>query len=239
MVAGSYASYLSGTRGGWIALPVLLWATVAGRGWYARKRTRVALILAVVVCFGALAGTELVRERFDAIGSDVRLAGEGNMDTSLGERLDLWRAATRLYVHHPVLGVGRGSLEPALRSLAQKGEVPSRVVNGRAHSDIFAALAETGTIGLAMLLLLYLGTFHAFWRYRHSADPDIASASYLGIALVGSTIVFGMTIDVFTLVMNVAFFALTAVTLLAWIEARRRELRQSSAQEARATGRTS
>jgi O-antigen ligase len=170
----------------------------------------------------------VVRERLDAIGSDIQQAGHGNMDTSLGERLDLWRAATLLYIRHPVLGVGRGRLEAALRELAQKGEVSSVIVNGRGHSDFFSVLAETGTIGVAMLLLLYGGTFHTFWRHRLSADPEIASASYLGISLVGSTIVFGVTIDVFTLVMNVAFFALTAVTLVAWIEARQRELREST-----------
>lgn len=224
--AGCYASYLSGTRGGWVAGPLLVWVTVAGRPWFAHKRARVAFGCLVIVCVAILAGTSVIRERLDAIGADVRQAGQGNMDTSLGLRLDLWRAATVLYVRHPVLGVGRGRLEAALRDLADKGEAPSVIVNGRAHSEFFSVLAETGTIGVAALLLLYAGTFQAFWRHRLNADPDIATASYLGIALVGSTILFGLTIDVLTLVMNVAFFALTAVTLLAWIEARRRELAQ-------------
>src|SRR6185437_11715917 len=80
------------------------------------------------------------------------------------------------------------------------------------------------TFGVAALLLLYVGTFRPFWRSRLSADGEIATASYLGLAVVGSTIIFGLTIDALTLVMSAAFFALTVATLLAWIEARKREI---------------
>ena len=241
LLAGGYASYLSGTRGGWVAVPMLAWAAVNRRHWLANARSRVAIGCAVLVCVAVLAGTSVVRERVDAIGADVQHMNHGNMDTSLGARLDLWRASALLCAQHPVLGVGRGSLEGALRALARRGEVPPVIVNGRAHSEFFSVLAEMGTVGVAALLLLYSATFLPFWHSRKHADPDIVTASYLGIALVGSTILFGLTIDVLTLVMNAAFFALTAVTLLAWIEARKRELADAqqslSHSEGRLTGR--
>jgi O-antigen ligase len=227
--AGLYASYVSGTRGGWIAIPVLIWATANSRHWLNSMRARLAFACLLFASAAAFACTSIVWDRFEAFHSDVRQIEVGNLDSSTGERLELWRASVVLFERHPVLGVGRGRLESSLRTLAEHGETSPVIVNGRAHSDFFSALAETGIVGVAALLLLYIGTLGSFWRNRRSTDPEIATAASLGIGLVGSTILFGLTIDVFTLVMNAAFFALTAATLLAWIEARKRELGDGAA----------
>ncbi|WP_133117954.1 O-antigen ligase family protein [Burkholderia ubonensis] len=227
LIGGIYASYLSGTRGGWIAIPMLLWFAIAGKHWLADRRARVIFVAVLAGCVIVAASTHGISTRFAAIGSDVQEMQEGNSSTSTGARLDLWRASAQIYAAHPVLGVGRGSLESALGELAKRGEVPKFVVNGRAHSEFFSVLAEMGTLGILALLTLYGATFAAFWRARRSTDPDTVVAAYLGMSLVGSTILFGLTIDVLTLVMNVAFFGLTAVTLLAWIEARAREIAAS------------
>ncbi|AJX73230.1 O-antigen ligase family protein [Burkholderia pseudomallei] len=236
MLAGCYASYASGARGGWIALPFLIWAAAGGRHWLVNVKARIALGAAVLACIGALAGTSVVRDRVDAFGSDITAMERGDPDTSTGIRLNLWRASVQLYLEHPVFGVGRGSLERELRAKAQRGEVPEVIVNGRAHSEFFSILAEMGTVGVAALLFLYGATFMPFWRNRRDADPEIATASYLGLAMVGGTIIFGLTIDVLTLVMNAAFFALTVATLLAWIEARKRELSAASGMCSRCDG---
>ncbi|MFC0400811.1 O-antigen ligase family protein [Paraburkholderia rhizosphaerae] len=227
LVGGLFASYLSGTRGGWIAIPVLLWFTVSGRHWLAARSVRIVLIAAIVGGATGAVSTHDIRARFTAIATDLQKMREGNADTSTGARLELWRASALLYTRHPVLGVGRGSLAKSLGALSAHGEAPNYIVNDRAHNDFFSILAEMGTVGVAALLLLYSATFMMFWRLRRNADPEIATAAYLGLLIVSATILFGMTIDVFTLVMNVAFFALTIVTLLAWIEARKREIAQS------------
>lgn len=222
LLAGCYASYASGARGGWLALPFLVWAAVTGRHWFVKARWPILCIL--FVCVAAVGSTSVVRTRILAFGSDLHALQQGDADTSTGTRLDLWRAAVRLYVHEPVFGVGRGRLESAMRSLVAKGDGPEFIINGRAHSEFFSVLAEMGTVGVFALFSLYAGTFLPFWRERHNRDPEIATAAYMGMMLVGSTVIFGLTIDVLTLVMNAAFFALTGATLLAWIEARKREL---------------
>jgi O-antigen ligase len=116
-----------------------------------------------------------------------------------------------------------------MRSLVEKGEGPPEIINGRAHSEFFSVLAEMGTVGVFALFSLYAGTFLPFWRERRNKDAQIATAAYLGMMLVGMTVICGLTIDVLTLVMNAAFFSLTGATLLAWIEARKRELMNTGA----------
>ena len=197
---GGYASYLSGSRGGWIAVPLLVWTIVGGRHWLAGRRARIALGCAIAAFSLALASTSIVRQRVDAIVSDVKGLQQGDMDTSVGLRLELWRASALLYSRHPAFGVGRGRLEEALNELAQHAEAPRAIVNAGAHSEFFSTLSQMGTVGVAALLLLYVGTFIPFWRNRLSADGEIATASYLGLAVVGSTIIFGLTIDALTLV---------------------------------------
>jgi O-antigen ligase len=138
----------------------------------------------------------------------------------------LWRASLQLFTEHPVLGVGKGHLEPALIVLADRGKTPRVIANEHAHNEFFSMLAEVGAAGTMSLILLYVGTFQSFWRERKHEDTTISTAAYLGLALVGSTIIFGLTIDVLPIVMNAAFFALTSATLLATISSRKRELGQ-------------
>jgi len=204
---------------------VLLWATFAGsRGKLARPRVRWALVGAIVACAALFAVMGVVHQRIEAAVSDVSKMEQGNRDTSLGLRYDLWRASTLLYARHPVFGVGRGHLRDALDTLAQQGQAPRAIVNPGAHSEFFSAISQTGTLGLLGLLTLYAGMIVPFWRRRRSADPDISIAAYAGLAIAGSVIVFGLTIDALTSVMNAGFIALSQATLLAWIVAREREM---------------
>src|SRR5581483_9019848 len=133
LLAGCYASYASGARGGWLAAPFLVWAAITGRHWFVKARLPVLCVL--FACAAGLASTHVVRTRIMAIGSDLHALQRGDTDTSTGVRLDLWRAAVRLYAHEPVFGVGRGRLESAMRSLVAKGEGPEMIINGRAHSE--------------------------------------------------------------------------------------------------------
>lgn len=234
LLGGCYASYASGARGGWLAVPFLVWAAISGRHWFVKARLPVLCVL--IVALAAVASTNGVRTRISAIGSDFHALQHGDSDTSTGTRLDLWRAAARLYAQDPVFGVGRGHLESAMRSLVAKGEGPEEIINGRAHSEFFSVLAEMGTVGVFALLSLYAGTFLPFWRERRNQDAQIATAAYLGMMLSGTTVICGLTIDVLTLVMNTAFFALTSATLLAWIEARKRELGEMGSTHVAAVG---
>ncbi|HKT95135.1 MAG TPA: hypothetical protein VJS30_01190 [Paraburkholderia sp.] len=48
--------------------------------------------------------------------------------------------------------------QQALGDLAQHGEASQQIVNERAHSDFFSAIAEMSAMGAAPLLLVYFGT---------------------------------------------------------------------------------
>jgi O-antigen ligase len=224
LLAGGYASYLSGTRGGWLAVPIFVVLLGLQYGWFTHwKRIVLAASTIVVVCV-ALMSTSLVEHRMTDATSDIVQLKQGKDDTSVGLRLQLWKASWLIYTEHPVFGVGKGHLERSLDELASRGVATKEIVNERAHSDFFSTIAEMGTIGLACLLLVYIGWSVELWRMHRSRDAATAAASHAGLALALSTVVYGLTIDVLVPLMNTTLLALLSAGLLAMIEARRREM---------------
>ncbi|AGW89223.1 O-antigen ligase family protein [Cupriavidus necator] len=224
LLAGCYASYASGSRGSWIAVPVMLWL-FAGRFSRVHRPTpvwRIAGVLLLALGLSGLASTNVVQQRFHEAVSDFHRMAMGDENNSIGLRMQLWRASWELFQEHPVLGVGKGRLKESLEVMASQGRTAAEIIHPHAHNEVFSTLAQMGLIGLAALLLLYVGSAYYFWNHRHSRDPDTANAATMGLVLVFGTIVYGLTIDVFSLVMNTAFFALTSATLLGIIANRRK-----------------
>ncbi|MFM0661758.1 O-antigen ligase family protein [Paraburkholderia sediminicola] len=228
LFSGGYASYLSGTRGGWLAIPVFVILLGCQFHWFAHKKRLLIAALAIVVCSAALLSTERVATRVEAATADFALLRHGDDNTSVGLRLQLWQASWRLFTEHPVYGVGKGKLVNALGDLAKHGEAKDEIVNERAHSDFFSTIAETGVLGTLCLILLYFSLSVYFWRHRHANDPAIRAAAYSGLAVSFSTVVFGLTIDVLVPVMVTALLALLSATFLAIIDSRKRELSSSA-----------
>ena len=81
-----------------------------------------------------------------------------------------------------------------------------------------------GTIGLACLLIFYGGVIAPCLRACRRTDPATAAAGYAGLAVMLSTIIYGLTIDVLVPVMNTTLLALLFAGFLAMVEARRREM---------------
>lgn len=224
LVAGGYASYLSGTRGGWLAVPVFVVLLGFQYRWFAHRKRLVIASVAIVVAAAALLSTERVRTRIAEAATEVTMLHSGEDYSSVGLRVQLWEASRLIFERHPLYGVGKGHLDEELAAMSKRGEAKPVIVNERAHSDFFSTLAEMGAIGVLCLLLFYYGITVYFWRHRRSNDPAIRAASYAGLAIATSTVIFGLTIDVLVPVMVTVLLALLVATLLAMIDVRLREL---------------
>ncbi|MEN2291940.1 O-antigen ligase family protein, partial [Enterococcus faecalis] len=106
--AGLYASYLSQSRGGWIAIPVLLLIAVATLRHVAWKKRVTALLVFFALLAAVCVSSSVVRARFDQAVSDLRAYQAGKTNTSIGIRFQLWKAAALMLTRHPLAGVGRG-----------------------------------------------------------------------------------------------------------------------------------
>ncbi|MFP4893600.1 O-antigen ligase family protein [Paraburkholderia sp. EG304] len=223
LVSGGYASFLSGSRGGWLAVPVFVMLLGMQYHWFTRKKRLLVATLVIAIGAGGLLSTERVQKRFAEVPNDVSMMHKGEDATATGLRLQLWNASRMIFARHPMWGIGKGHLVDELGAMASRGEVKAEIVNERAHSDFFSTLAEMGAVGVVCLLLFYYGITVYFWRHRHASDPVIRAASYSGLAVATSTAIFGLTIDVLVPIMVTALIALLVATLLAVIDTRKRE----------------
>lgn len=211
-LAGLTASLLSGSRGGWIAIILVLIPLY----WYGPHAARLMTVRrALLMAAGcAIAGFVLfsfklqVTNRLDAVSHDIQQFEKGNPMTSVGERLEMWRAAWIMFSDHPLIGVGKVNFGPALNELKKSGDVHPGIGNfGYAHNEMINALATGGLLGALALLMLYGAPFLYFVRVLRRQD-DAQPFALAGVLLVSAFAISGLTQVLFSHHIGASFYAL-------------------------------
>ncbi|MBD3896187.1 O-antigen ligase family protein [Halomonas sp. ML-15] len=198
-VFGLLASLLSGTRGGWVALPfVMLLVYRAARDLLPRRYLRLgAGCLTVVVLAVAILPQSGVGERLGHISEDAhRYWQQGRAGNSLGMRLELWRAGAIMVSEKPLFGYGERHTELGLRELAEAGRVYDRVIiHVQLHNEAIDTAARRGLLGVASLLLLYVIPFGLFWKKLRRAGrrTDLQLLAVAGMMVPLAFFTFGLT----------------------------------------------
>lgn len=159
-VLGLAASVLSGSRGGWVTLPVLLVVIV----WLAQpfakggqpKRGLRALGAALLACL-LLAALPPVQQRVHEAAQELLQQPEPEKsNTATGSRLAFWMHAWRLGLEHPWLGAGQLGYEQSQRDAVARQEMPSMSVHfNHAHNEWLDMFAKRGLLGVCGLALFY------------------------------------------------------------------------------------
>ncbi len=217
--AGVYMSVQSGARGGWVAMPILLllWV-IAGSQKQIWLKLSVATLLVALAAWFSYEKIDLVHTRIDLIFSDISAYVNGNKDTSVGIRFQLYLAAIHLFTENPIFGVGPGGFSQSMAALAANGMVtPLGGVLGTAevHNEILHKCAETGIFGLVSILAIYLVPAKILFKTAQSATTIIRTSSFITICLILGFFIFGLTVEIFDLKMTATFFAFTLAVLLA------------------------
>jgi len=217
LLAGLAASALSGARGSWLAMML---ASVPLARYGSRmhgKRMLVVLAVAAALCVLAyFIPASGVEERV-AIGiSDVqRYLTRGDATTSLGIRMELWKASWLMFEGQPWLGVGRDNFDVALQTLAAKGLIQRSPALGfsSGHNDILHTLATGGLLDLSVLLAMYAAPFQFFRHMLHAEDKGQRPAALAGMVMVVCFIGFGLTDVMFWLMATKLFYITMACSL--------------------------
>lgn len=84
---------------------------------------------------------------------DERMGGGGGLDDSANYRLEAWKAALRMSLHHPLFGVGLDNFSDSFYNFSS-GIVKYDMV---AHNSWLSVLAETGFLGFYLFIkIVYL-----------------------------------------------------------------------------------
>ncbi len=159
---------MSWSRGAWIgaaAALVLVFIVQSRRALLLAVAG--TLLLAVVVLLNSLnLIPEAVAARFSGLGDyitifDVRGVKVDDSNFAVVERMAHWQAAAEMFSDHPWLGVGIGNYAVVYPAYAlPRWSDPL----GHAHNYYLNVAAETGVVGLAAYLLLWVAAFWQAWR---------------------------------------------------------------------------
>lgn len=218
-LAGIYVSIISQSRGGWIAIPILLavWLVLQNRKRHFIKLSY-AFPLLLLSLLASYYFVDIVQQRIDQIFYDLADFSNGQADTSVGQRLQLWKAALYLYGNNPVFGVGPDGFANSMTALSQTGFITQEAAQlgkGEVHSQILANLVELGIPGLLSILSIYFVPLFIFIRSTKSSSNTRRTAGMMGVCLTLGFFIFGLTVETFNIKMIVSFYSLTLAVLLA------------------------
>jgi len=144
---------LTFSRGGTVGLiAVLLFCW-----WRSKRRGPILMTMVILVGFLVAVAPASYWKEVSSISN--------TSDGTAQVRRNYWDAGWRMYLDHPVLGVGLGNSGWSLPSY-YPGRNPGRQWNRALHSTYFEVLAELGTAGA----LAFLAILAAIWRSLNRAD---------------------------------------------------------------------
>jgi O-antigen ligase len=167
-VLGFLAAVLSGSRGTYLALPLivlLFW-------WLHRKNIlgKVHSGILAGVCVGVIAVgvaawnftsmPERVTNAWDEVSSytlSEKTANSSAGRTSIGLRFEMWKAASSEVLSHPLLGVGIGNVHAVLVRAADRGQINFAASHfDHVHNEYINAAVTRGVLGFIASLMALL-----------------------------------------------------------------------------------
>ena len=200
VLAALVATALSGSRGAWLALPLLLTIYAFSLARSQRPLPRFGLPIAVAAAtllLTLLPGVPLGERVLDAFESIQQADQPLDPWDTLAVRWELWRVAADSIAAHPLFGGGPGAYREALEAAAASGALnPELLRYEHPHSQYLSALVINGPLGLLALLGLFgvpLVLAGSALRSearitRHLAWSTLATVGVLAIVALGESI---------------------------------------------------
>lgn len=185
-----YHLSFTGARGAALALLAATAAVALAVMVVQRERLavrRAARWAAALLTMGTLAaGGFLVVQAWSLKNSDLFAIGQ----ISGALRIYTWETACRLFIEHPILGVGTGNYEVVIPLHWNLAEANHFSTNGtimhQAHNDYLETAAEQGALGLVVLLAtLLLALAYSFDTWQNITSP---AERRMALAMFGSVV---------------------------------------------------
>lgn len=142
-------------------------------------------------------------------------------NTSVGQRLEMWRSAWHLFLTHPVLGTGTGAFEAKNNQLIKHGLIATFVGDyDHPHNDYLNALSSSGIIGLTALLAILILPGWFFMRAVHSDDRVTHALGLAGTLTVAGFAIYALTDTVFLHSMMITWYVIYMALFYALIRVR-------------------
>jgi O-antigen ligase len=214
-LAGIGGALMTGTRGCLVALAagaaIYVWHMRATR--WARMLAAAFLVLGAALWFIPMTGVQARAQLGLSEIMQYRDRQLHNMkDSSMGQRLELWRAAGMLIAQRPLTGAGYATVRAELEVKVAQGMLhPEVLPREHFHNDALQALGFGGLLGLCSWLAILVAPLVFFARRLRGPGHACALA---GVMLVASYLAFGLTEVIFWSMRANLFYALMVAILM-------------------------
>lgn len=145
----------------------------------------IKVIAGTAITISVLFLSPSVQQRTDLMFSDISNYQRMDTNTSVGLRLHMWTGAVKIFLENPVIGVGTGGYQSAMK----KYETPNLAAIYRdfsdPHNSYLYMAANFGILGIISLFWLFTGLLKNGWRNRHNIT-GFAILSYTLVLMIGS-----------------------------------------------------
>lgn len=197
---------LTESRGVWLAFTCALLVLFLNKFRFTFKKFILLLLLSSVASM--LSGS-FIKQRIEQTRYEFEQIQEGNMNTSIGLRLQMWQAAVKLAEGNWLLGLGNEHFEK-LELLYKQRKITKALYDYHPphyHNQFIDSVVKSGLIGLAFLLLLLI---LPLYLVRHT----IKNTKNIVTAVVALYVVMGLTDAPFYNGQTFILYVLTMLVLL-------------------------
>jgi O-antigen ligase len=219
---GAYLSIMSGSRTGWLAVPLVIAIAIYRRKVLNGKALHF-LVLGVLglLAFGAYRFSNTIQQRVMIGVSEVmNYSWQGIApETSVGLRITFLRIASDMFAASPWAGVGDNGYDlkslPARIYTYASPESIRLAFNAGFHNEMVSNGVRFGIGGLLSAALLFLGPMFVFVQQTSSVSIVSRSNALLGIVFTTCFFVSSFSTEVFDLKYMASFYALIVAMLSA------------------------
>lgn len=181
-------SALSGARGGWVGLPIVLLTILFLYRQYISKKLIFSLVSVIGIGITTLITNPKfdIEQRYNAAKSDITLYLEkNNKNSSLGARFDMWENALIAIKQAPLFGHGSKGYESFKdQQIKSKQMAQTTLQFNSLHNQYLESWVKRGFVGFIGLMLVTLMPLFYFIRNLKEPSLEIKCVTILGITHV-------------------------------------------------------
>lgn len=214
---GIIASLLSGTRSGWIGFPFVIAALyVFYADHFPKVYVRVGFLIASVLLLAVVLTPQTnVLNRVKAAVSDVQRYVDGNANTSVGLRFEMWRSGYHAFLEKPIIGFGEEAFYEYQKRVVEEHGIHKNVLRfNHLHNQYVEELAKRGLLGFIALLLLFAIPLKLFSKRLRSND-EVRALAAAGFVMVICMVDFCLTQAMLRITSGATFFVFNLIAIWA------------------------
>jgi O-antigen ligase len=229
---GLSGAIFSGSRGAWLAIPVLTVLTIVNFKKHFNPAHVYAAAISGLVLTAIIIGTvgdSIVQDRLAQIGSEVKKYYAGSNDLrstvnsslgSVGLRLEMYRVSLDISKNNPFFGAGPGRYQYSVNEYIDAGKINSGIKNFRyPHNDYLTVATCTGIPGLVIFVItVYFLPLYILYIYagKDSSQPLF----WAGVIIVAGYMIFSLSNSTMFKNVRIYYYCLMLCAICASLKSR-------------------